>query len=769
MTAIGVSVPRVDGPAKVTGTAQYTADIDLPGMLHVKVLRSPYPHARVTRINASAAERLPGVVAVLTRDDLHDIHPYYGSIFKDQPIVAIDKVRHVGDVVAAVAAEERDVAEEALDLIEVDYEPLPAVFDPIEAMQPGAPLVHEQPPDTAGHFHAPGRFLFEGGNVLTHFHVAQGDVEVGFREADEVFEDRYTVPVIQHGHIEPHAATAYWEPTGKLVVYTASQNPSVVRDQLAEMFHLPASQVRLIVPFVGGGYGAKVHPRLEPLVAAMARKARRPVQLVLTREEVFYTAVRHAAVVTIRTGVKRDGTLVARTVETVYDKGAYASTGPFTTRNGGTVSGGPYRIPHQDLTAYCVYTHKPPACPFRGFGVPQVSWAYEQQMDDIARRLGMDAVELRLKNLLREGDTFVTDEPLTSFGLQECVEQVTKAIEWDGARSIPTDRPGVVRGRGVACAMKTTMTPSNSAASVRLNADGSAVLLTSSVEIGQGTRTSLAQVVAEVLGIPVDWVVVSAPDTDVTPYDQATNSSRTAFSMGHAALQAAGQIRTRLLELGARSLEAGVDDLDLADGAVYVRGAPEQRRTIRQLFQEHFGLPVGNLFGSYDFQTTGGANPITGKGKTSAFFFLTACSAEVEVDTETGKVRVVRIATAVDAGKALNPQQCHLQNEGSMLMGLGSALFEELVFDNGQPINGTFLDYMLPSLEDYPREFQSLLVETPHPDGPFGAKGMGESAIIAVAPAIANAVANALGGARVKDMPIRPDRVLAALAVPSAE
>jgi len=762
MMAVGVSVPRVDGPAKVSGTAQYTADIELPGLLYARVLRSPYPHARVLRVDSSRAEHLPGVVA-LTRDDLHDVHPYYGSLYRDQPIVAVDKVRHVGDVVAAVAAEERDVAEEALDLIEVDYEPLPAVFDPLEAMRPDAPLVHESPPDPASHFHAPGGFRYQGGNVLTVFHVAQGDVAAGFRDADEVFDDTYTCPVIQHGHIEPHAAIAYWEASGKLVIYTASQNPSVVRDQLAEMFHLPAALVRLVVPFVGGGYGAKVHPRLEPLVACLARKAARPVQLVLTREEVFYTAVRHAAVVKIRTGVKRDGTLVARTVETVYDKGAYASTGPFTTKNGGTVSGGPYRIPHQDLTAYCVYTNKPPACPFRGFGVPQVSWAYEQQMDVIARRLGLDPVELRLKNLLREGDAFVTDEPVSSFGLDRCVEQVAAAIGWDGPRAIPTAVPAVVRGKGVACAMKTTMTPSNSAASVQLHADGSAVLLTSSVEIGQGARTSLAQVVAEVLGIPVEWVVVSAPDTDVTPYDQSTNSSRTAFSMGHAAQQAAGQIRARLLELAARSLEARPDDLDLADGAAYVRGAPEQRRTIRQLFQEHFGLPVGNLFGSYDFQTSGGVDPVTGKGKSSAFFFLAACAAEVEVDTETGKVRVVNIATAVDAGKALNPRQCDLQNEGSMLMGLGSALFEELVFDNGQPVNGTFLDYMLPSMEDYPRQFRSLLVETPHPDGPFGAKGMGESAITAVAPAIANAVANALGGARVADMPIRPDRVLDAI------
>ena len=766
MTAVGTSVRRVDGPAKVTGAAQYTADIRLPGMLQVRVLRSQYAHARLVSVDASKAAALPGVV-VLTRDDLVDMDPYFGPVVRDQPIVAIDKVRFVGDVIAAVAAERRDVAEEALDLIDVEYEELPSAVDPVLAMEATAPVIHEgrRTPDVqfldmrSVHFQP-------NSNVCSVYRVADGDVEAGFAQADEIFEDTYTTPMIQHGHIEPHATIGYWDPQGKLTIHSATQNPSVIRTQLAELFGLPENMVRVTAPHVGGGYGAKTYPKLEPLVAAMARKARRPVQWVLSREEVFLTSVRHAAVVTIKTGVKRDGTIVARRVSTVYDTGAYADIGPRTAKNGGYVSGGPYRIPNIELTSYCVYTNRPPAGAFRGFGVSQVCWAYESQMDDIARRLAIDPVELRLKNLVQEGDTFVTGDTLVSVGLNECLRQAAEAIGWTGtaaASAIPTDRPGTVRGKGVACMIKSTMTPSNSAASVRLNADGSAQLLTSSVEIGQGSTTSLAQIVADAIGIDVGRVSVSLPDTDVTPYDQSTSSSRTTFSMGHAARQAGVQIREQLLEAAASELEISPDDLELNDGRIEVKGAPQRSMTIPQVVRGMFGTPVGSLFGSFDFQTAGGLDPATGKGRASAFWFLSAASAEVEVDIETGKVRVLAMATAVDAGKAINPVQCHLQNEGSMLTALGSALFEEMAFEGGQPINASFVEYMLPSMEDSPQRFSSLLVETPHPDGPYGAKGVGEAAIGSVAPAIGNAVANALDGVRIRELPIRPDRVVAAL------
>ena len=764
MSACGVNFPRVDGPAKLRGWAQFTADIEIAGMVYAKVLRSTYPHARLLRVDATKAEKITGVIAVLTGDDLKGMNSHFGPVVKDQPVVAIDRVRYVGDIIAAVAAEEKDIAEEALELIEVEYEPLPAVFDLLEAMKADAPIIHAQRVKAQSYPAQSGFRLEAGGNVLSMYHVDEGQVESGFRQADEIFEDTYLSQKIQHAHLEPHAALAYWEPSGKLVIYSSTQNPSLVRAQLADLFNLPQSKVRIIVPYVGGGYGAKTHPRLEPLAAALARKAHRPVQWVLTREEVFLTAHCQAAVVKLKTGVKRDGTILARQVEAAYDIGAYALTSTNTGRNGGEVSGGPYRIAHQDLTTYCVYTNTPPTGPYRGFGVPQVCWAYESQMDDIARRLGIDPLELRLKNLVQEGDVFVTGDRLVSVGIADCLKGAAQALGWQGeAEQSAREVKGKVRGKGLAVMIKTTMTPSNSSALVRLNADGSAVLLTSSVEIGQGTQTSLAQIVAEELGIAPERVSVTFPDTDVTPFDQSTSSSRTIFTMGSAARQAAGQIRKQLLDIGAQALEANVEDLELIDGNLRVKGAAEKRRTISQLFQAHYGAAVGSLTGSYDNQTRGGIDPKTGKGKASAFFFLSACAAEVAVDTETGKVTIEQIVSAVDAGKAVNPKQCHMQNEGSMIMSLGSALFEEMVFDNGQPINSTFLEYMPPSMEDHPKKFQSLIIETPHPEGPFGAKGVGEAALGPIEPAIGNAIANALGGIRLKELPLRPDRILAAV------
>jgi CO/xanthine dehydrogenase Mo-binding subunit len=734
-------------------------------MLFAKALRSPYPHARLTRIDASKAEKLSGVIAVVTRDDLHGLNPYFGPVVDDQPVLATDRVRHVGEVVALVAAESRESAEEALALVETDYEELPAVFDVLEAAGPGAPVLHAERHETNAGVHRE-EFNFQiGGNVCSVFRVADGDIHKGFAEADEIFENTYTLPPVQHGHIEPHAATAYWEPGGKLVIHSATQNPSGVQEQLAQIFRLPENQVRVVVPLLGGGYGGKTHARIEPALALLARKARRPVQWVLSRDEVFLTGRRYGAVVRIKTGCKRDGTLVARQVEVFYEIGAYALNGPVNAKTGSYVSSGPYNIPNRSLTTYSVYTNLPPTGPFRGVGVSHVCWAHESEMDDIARRLGIDPLQLRLRHLVKEGDVFVTGERLVSVGIADCLRRAAQAIDWQGKveQAAPPGGQTLLRGKGLAVAIKSTTTPTTSSASVRLNADGSAMLLTSSVEMGQGALTSLAQIVAGELGLPFEKVGVSSPDTDITPYDKSTSSSRTTFHMGQAALKAAREVGQQLLEVAARKLEARVEDLELRDGAARVRGVPDKRMSITEIFRARFGATVGSMFGSHCFRSEGGLDPGTGKGKAAAFWFFSACGAEVEVDGETGKARVLRAVTAVDAGKAIHPRQCALQNEGSMLSGLGSALFEEMVYDNGQPINSSFLEYMLPSLEDHPQEFRSLIVETPHPDGPYGAKGVGEAALPPVAPAIGNAIANALGGARVRDLPIKPDKIIAAL------
>lgn len=766
MNVVGGSAPRVDGVAKVSGTAQYVADMELPGMLHAKVLRSPHPHARLLEVDVSRAAALPGVTAVVTRDDLGGLNPCYGAVVEDQPVLAMDRVRCVGDVVAAVAAEELETAEEAVELMEARYEPLPAVFDVVEAARPGAPVIHEERFETRAAVFREQLNLNAGGNVCSVFRAADGDVDAGFAESDEVFEGVYRMPPVQHGHIEPHVAAALWESPNRLVVHTPCQNPVGLQEQLARIFRLPESGVRVVVPFVGGGYGGKTHARLEPVAALLARKAGRPVRWLLTREEVFLTGRRYGGFVRMKTGFKRDGRLVAREVEAFYDLGAYALSGPANAKTGSYVASGPYRVPHRRLTTYAVYTNLPPAGPYRGVGVPHVAWAYESEMDRIARHLGMDPLELRLRNLVQEGDVFVTGEPLVSVGVSECLRQAASGVGWRGLGEMegaPVSG-SLRRGKGLAVIMKSTTTPTASAASVRLNGDGSVMLMTSSTEMGQGVRTCLAQVVAERLGLPVERVTVSAPDTDVTPYDKSTSSSRTTFHMGNAALRAAEEVREQLLEAGAQALEVDKEDLELDAGGVRVKGVPDRRLTVPQLLKVKYGDSVGSVFGSCNFQVRGGLDPRTGKGKAAAFWFFAACGAEVEVDVDTGKVRVVQVATSVDVGKAINPLQCWLQNEGSMLEALGAAFFEEMVFEQGQPVNGSLLEYMLPSMEDHPDGFRSLLVETPHPDGPFGAKGVGEAVIPAVAPAIGNAVANALGGVRLNELPLRPERIVAALA-----
>ena len=752
MTLVGTNVPMVGAEAKVSGAVNYVADLEFPGQLFAKALRSPYPHAKLIRIDASKAAALPGVRAVATRDDLEGLHPYFGTGVEDQPVVVIDKARYAGDIVAAVAADSREIAEEATALIEAEYEELPAVTGILTAAKPDAPIIHDQHIDKSA-----------VGNIHGVYRAASGDIEQGFKESDNIIENTYILPPVQHGHIEPHAVTAYWEPSSKLVVHTPCQTPSPLQEQLAKVFKLPLNRVRVIVPPVGGGYGGKNHARIEPVVALLARKARRPVQWTLTREEVFLTGRRFGAVVKMKTGFKRDGRLIARKAEVYYDMGAYALSGPANTKNACVIAGGPYNIPHRDYTTYAVYTNLPPAGPFRGVGASHVCCAYEAEMDEIARRIGMDPLDLRLKNLLQEGDKFITGEPMISVGVSECAKQAANSIGWQDHQEQSPRSGVVVRGKGLAVAIKSTSTPSTSAASVRLNSDGSAVLLTSSAEIGQGAQTSLAQIVGDVLGLPIERVSVTFPDTDVTPYDKSTSSSRTTFHMGRAAQIAAGQIRDQLLQAGAKVLEARVEDLELKDLHLQVKGVPEKSLTFPQLFRAIFGDPSGSLFGNYTLRTEGGVDSQTGKGKGSSFWFYSAAGAEVEVDTETGKVRVLKIAAAVDVGKAIHPKQCDLQNEGSALAGLGSALFEEMRFDNGQPINGSFLDYLLPSMLDHPVEFESLLVETPHPEGPFGAKGMGEAALPPIAPAIGNAIANALNGVRVRDLPIKPDKIVAAL------
>ena len=759
---IGKSFRRLDYPTKVTGRAQYLADMTVPGMCHGKILRSPYAHARIQRIEISAALKTPGVVAVLTRDDiLHDkgIEPYYGPVFKDQTIVAVDKVRHVGDPVAAVAALTADAAEQALSSIEVEYEELPAVLDVHEALKPGAALIHESvklPP--SGFADLAEIKPVEGTNVCTHFKLNRGDIVQGFAAADHVFEDVFTLPATQHCFLETHACIASFEPGGRITVWATTQNPFVVRTQLANIFKVPVAKVRVIVPYLGGGYGGKVYPKVEPITVALAQKAGRPVRVVLSREEVFYTITKHAAVIRMKTGVKGDGTLVARECEIHLDTGAYAEIGPRVAKKSGYTAAGPYRIPNLRIDSYSVYTNKPPAGAFRGFGVSQSAWAVESQMDIIAAALKIDPLELRKKNGYDEDDRFVTDEKLHAVGLKECLDEVAKSIGWNDKPLKSSTVQGsngsnIRRGKGLACMIKATITPSISCAAVKLNEDASLSIYVGTVEMGQGSETVLAQIAGKELGIPLKTIQVLGVDTDVVPYDLTTSSSRSTFHMGKAVQLAARDILRQLKRIAAQEYAIPEENISFAEGKIRL---PEAPLTYAEVMFKRFGMQGGTLVGEGQVKTA--TQDEFGEKSTSAFWFLAAGGAEVEVDTDTGKFKLIKYAAAVDVGKALNPLACRQQLNGAAITGIGQAMFEEIAYDNGQLINANLVDYVLPSLGDMPAVIDAICVETPDRNGPFGAKGIGESALIPVAPAIANAIYDAVG-VRIKDLPIKAEKI----------
>ena len=760
--SVGKSVPRIESEEKVTGRLQYLEDLKLSGVLHAKILRSPVAHARIVSIDAQAAAKLPGVVAILTREDIVDSPAYdshYGPVYKDQTIVAVDKVRYVGDPVAAVAASRLDIAEEAMDLIEVEYDELPAVFDAEEALAEGAPVLHDKVEMRRDGFADVGGIRpVDGTNLCNQLHLSKGDVERGFRESDHVFENVFTSPAAQHSSLEPHTAIAAFEKPGRLTVWATVQNPFVIRDLMAEIFHLPLSKVRVISLNLGGGYGSKLYPKLEPLTAALAHKAKRPVAITLTREEVFQTLTKHAARIYLKTGVKNDGRIVARQCRIYLDTGAYAEIGPRVSKKSAYTAAGPYDIPNVQVDSYLAYTNKTPAGAFRGYGVSQSTWAHESEMDIIARALKIDPLELRRRNLLTEGSTAITGEPLHGLALQECLDKVAAAVEW-GKRAEP-ENPLAARGKGLACLIKTTVTPSVSSALIRLNEDGSATLYVGTADIGQGSDTVLTQIASEELRIPMEHVQVVHSDTDLTPYDLSTSSSRSTFHMGRAVQLAAEDIRKQLACLAAPVFGVGAEDVVLENQEVRPRDGSQPGLSYKALFMKTYGIKGINLFGKGLFKTA--TTQKSGDPQTSVFWSIGAAAAEVEVDRETGQVRLMRYATAADVGKALNPFFCRQQLRGGAITGIGLALMEQLVYQDGQLINPNFLDYNLPRFLDIPEEIIPILVENPHPDGPYGAKGLGETALIPAPPAIANAIADAVG-ARVTDLPITPERVYVAM------
>jgi CO/xanthine dehydrogenase Mo-binding subunit len=670
-------------------------DLEEPAMLHVRLVRSPHPHARVLRVDTSA---VPAGCVSLLPDDVRDLGRY-GVQIRDQSVLAVDRARYAGDVVAAVAARSPRAAEEAAALVEVDYEPLPAVLDVLEALRPDAPLVHETHQPASGGAAYFGLRPQAGTNVCHHFRIRHGDIEAGLRAADVVVEETFTVAGAQHAAMEPHACLARWA-GGRLELLTGSQTPFNLREELAAVFHLAQHEVRVVCPPMGGSFGAKTFLRTEAIAAAVARKAGRPAKLVLPRNEEWQTLNRHPAVVRMKLGARADGTLLAKEVTCYADTGAYADCGPGVAQKMGFAAPGPYRIPNVAVDAHCVYTNLPPNGAFRGYGQMQSTWASERAMDLLAERLGADPLDLRLQNLLRDGDAYCTGETMRDVHFAECLEAVAEAIGWHRDR----------RGKGLALVIKGMQTPSRAAVAVEAAEDGTYVVRCATTEMGQGARRAIGLLAAELLGVEVRRVTVPPPDTDVVPYDTRTTSSRSTYMMG-------------------RALTEAVHDL---------------RET-------------GGKRGYGEIENEGGLDPDTGQGVASTHWHQGAAAAKVGIDQETGKVEVERLHTAIYAGRVVNRPAAELQNEGSMIMGLGSALYEQVVFADGQVVNANLSDYSVPSSADLPPTMTQELIE--HEGAEI--HGLGETALPPVPAAIANAVASL--DVHVTSLPLTPEAVLEAI------
>jgi CO/xanthine dehydrogenase Mo-binding subunit len=740
---VGRSVPRLEGAAKVTGRAEYVHNIRLPGMLYGKIFRSTVAHGRIRSLDASAARAFAGVHRVVTIDDVRKVvpNPFYGPAFHDQPILAAGKVHYVGEPVAVVLAADPHVADAAAQSIVAEYDDLPAVFDEVEAMTSAA-IVHDvlKPAGTFPDLkHLQGK---TNTNVALDFHLRRGDPARGFAEADHVFEHTFRTQQVLHLPLEPFVSIAEVTDAG-LTIHTASQSPSFVRIEIARLLGWPENKVRVKVPYLGGGFGAKLYIKLEALVAALALIVRRPVKISLTMEEQFYTLTKHASTFRIKSGVK-DGRITARECEVWWNGGAYADIGPRITQKSGFTAPGPYDIENIHIDSYSLYTNLPPAGALRGFGIPQLVWAYESHTDMMARKLKLDPIEFRRKNILREGRPQATGTVMHDAAIEAVLDRLAVRMNW--GKTFDRGNGTVRRGRGIAIGFKASISPTTSMAIVNVSADGSCTLYCSTVDMGQGSDTANAQIVSEVLNVPAESVRIVHPDTDVTPYDMATLGSRSLFHMGNAVKLAAEDARGKIAAL-AREL-----------------GLPEGSNVpVAELFQKKYKMQAGNIIGvgsyipSYAPPDANGLTP-----NATPFWMVGGAGAEVEVDTETGHVKVTRLVNVADVGRPINPKIVETQLSGGAVMQFGFTMQEKIEFDAGQVTNASLADYKIPSLLDIPPMLNET-VEAEQKSGPFGAKGVGETATFAVSPAIANAIDDAVG-VRLTSLPLNAEAVYRALA-----
>ncbi len=739
---VGRSVPRLEGRQKVTGRAEYVHNLSLPGMLHIKVFRSTIAHGRIVSIDTSEAAAVEGVHQVVTGEDIKKIipAPYYGPAFHDQPVLALDKVRHVGEPVAVVLASDPHVAENAVRLITAEYEELPAVYDEIEAMTSEA-KVHEvlKPAGTFADLkHLVGK---RDTNIALDYHLRRGDFEQACRDADHVLEHEFKTQQVMHTPLEPMVSAA--DPRDDmLTIYTASQSPSFVRMEISRLLGWPENRVRVKVPYLGGGFGAKLYIKLEALVAALALLVQKPVKLSLSMEEQFYTITKHATTFRIKSAVTKDGRVTGRSCDVYWNGGAYADIGPRVTQKSGFTAPGPYDIENVAIDSYALYTNRPPAGALRGFGIPQLVWAYESHTDLIARELGIDPLEFRRKNILREGRPQATGTKMRDAAIDLVLEKIAQRMNWDAAFN--RGKGHLRRGRGIAVGFKASISPTTSVAIVKVDADGSVSLTMGTVDMGQGSDTAMAQIVAETMNIRTEDIRVVHPDTDFTPYDMATLGSRSTFHMGHAVKLAAEHARDQLIEL-ARS--QGV--------------MPGSNQPWRELFVKKYGMQAGNVFGVGSFKPDY-ASPDLATGlseNVTPFWMIGGAGVEVEVDTETGHVQLLKLYNAADLGRALNPKVVETQLSGAALMQLGFTMFENMELDAGQVTNASFADYKIPGIHDVPWIMANDIVESDQTNGPYGSKGVGESTTFGVSPAIANAIHDAVG-VRLTELPLTPEAVL---------
>jgi CO/xanthine dehydrogenase Mo-binding subunit len=765
---VGKSVPRVDAFDKVTGAALFTDDLQFgPGLLYGRVVRSPHPHALIKKVDASRALELPGVKGVVTGADTPG---FIGLYLKDRHIFCTDRVRYVGDPVVGVIASSEEIAEEAARLVEVEYEELPAVLDPLQAIKPDAPLLH---PDLGSYDVVPFIFPQPGTNISNIFRVRKGDVEAAWSQCDAIVEETYSVPQIQHVPIEPHVAVAQWDQSGQVTLWSSTQSPFAQRDLIAQSLGISQGDMRVIGNYIGGGFGSKAGVSMEALAVAMAMKVPgRPVKLRLTREEEFFCCfVRQGLVAKVKIGGTREGKILALQVEYYWDAGAYTEYGVNITRAAGYSSTGPYNVPNVKTDSYCLYTNHPVTGPMRGFGMPEIHWSIEGSVDRLAEALEIDPVTFRLQNCVKGGDVIVTGMVMHPTGLSQCIQKAARAIEWD--KRTPPSAPHKRRGKGIAACWKAPAMPPNpgSEAWVRFNEDATLSVGLGGQELGQGTFTVAAQMAAEALGVPYEWVRISRPvDTKYSPYEWQTVASRLTWSMGNAIKAAAEDARRQILDIVAQYWDEDPANLDIRDGEV-ISYRSEQSLALKNMVV--YGLPLpddqgwigGPIIGRGKFMPTyvTSLDAETGQGERAVVHYTTGAQAvEVEVDTETGQVEILRLSAAYDVGKAINPDQVHAQLEGGVVQGASSALLEALQLEQGRPLNPSFVDYRIMTTVDAPGEIISDYVEVPQDDGPWGARGVGEHPMIATAPAIANAIYDALG-IRFKDMPLTAERVFLAL------